>query len=107
MRLWIRFKVPRPEGFFSPDRRIVPVSVPTSKRYKSDWDALIHLAEKRRPDIIELKLIIEAERQRLIQAESQALPQLNGVAQYQWNGLSGTMPNGVGTTSLIEDQKAA
>src|SRR5262249_300523 len=52
-----------------------------------------------RPDIIELKLIIEAERQRLLQAQNQALPQLNGVAQYQWDGLSGTMPNGVGTAT--------
>src|SRR6202011_2831573 len=57
------------------------------------------LAEKRRPDLIELKLIIEAERQRLLQAENQMLPQLNGVAKYQWDGLSGTMPNGAGTST--------
>lgn len=76
------------------NRRIVPVSAPTSARLRPDWDELLRLAERRRPDIIELKLIIEAERQRLILARNQALPQLNAVYQYQWNGLSGTMPNG-------------
>ncbi len=81
-------------------RRIVPISMPTSMRYKAEWDDLVRLAERRRPDIIELKLIIEAEKQRLIQAENMALPQLNGIAQYQWNGLSGSMPNGVGATTL-------
>ena len=80
-------------------KRIVPTSMPTSQRFKSNWEKLVQLAERRRPDIIELKLIIEAERQRLIQAENQALPQLNGIAQYQWNGLSGTMPNGACTSS--------
>ena len=54
----------------------------------------MHLAEQRRPDIIELKLITEADQVRLIQAKDQTLPQLNAVAQYQWNGLTGVMPNG-------------
>ena len=52
------------------------------------------LAEQLRPDVIELKIIIEAEQQRLIQAQDVDRPQLNAVAMYQWNGLSGTMPNG-------------
>jgi outer membrane protein TolC len=84
----------------SDGRRLVPISMPTSKRYQAEWDELVRLAERRRPDIIELKLIIAAEQQRLIQAENQALPQLNGIAQYQWNGLSGTMPNNVGESSF-------
>ena len=78
----------------SDDRFIIPVSAPTSQRLRPEWDRLVELAETRRPDIIELKIIIEAEQQRLLQAENQMLPQLNGVAMYQWNGLSGTMPNG-------------
>ncbi len=76
------------------DRRIVPVSVPTSRRLETDWNAVVKLAEQRRPDVVELKLIREADKLRLLQAENQALPQLNGVASYRWNGLSGTMPNG-------------
>ena len=76
------------------DRCIVPVSAPTSRRLVPDWDALVHLAEQRRPDIVELKLVMEADRVRLLQAENQTLPQLNLVSSYQWNGLSGVMPNG-------------
>jgi outer membrane protein TolC len=75
-------------------RSIVPVSAPTSQRLEPDWDAVLRLAELRRPDIINLKLIIEADKQRLLQAENQALPQLNAVVTYQFNGLSGAMPNG-------------
>ena len=44
--------------------------------------------------MVELKLILEADKQRLLQARNQALPSLNAVASYQWNGLSGEMPNG-------------
>ena len=76
------------------DRKIVPTSAPTSKRLKNDWDALVHLAEQRRPDIVELKIITQADRQRLIQAVDQTLPKLNAVASYTFDGLSGTMPNG-------------
>jgi outer membrane protein TolC len=76
------------------DRKIVPTSAPTSKRLKNDWDALVHLAEQRRPDIVELKIITQADQQRLIQAVNQTLPKLNAVASYTFDGLSGTMPNG-------------
>jgi outer membrane protein TolC len=76
------------------DRRIVPVSAPATTRLPFDWPSLLRLAEQRRPDIIELKIIIEAEQQRLLQSEDQTRPQLNAVAQYRWNGLNGTMPNG-------------
>jgi outer membrane protein TolC len=76
------------------DRRIVPTTLPTTRRLQSDWDALVRLAEQRRPDVVELKLITEADQARLLQAENQALPQLNAVASYRWNGLDGEMPNG-------------
>jgi outer membrane protein TolC len=75
-------------------RNLVPVSPPTSQRLRPDWQALVRLAEQRRPDIIELKIILEADQVRLAQAENQALPQLDATALYRFNGLSGTMPNG-------------
>jgi outer membrane protein TolC len=76
------------------DRRIVPVSAPTSARLRPEWDGMVRLAEQRRPDIVELKLITEADRVRLLQAQNQALPKLDASALYRWNGLSGEMPNG-------------
>jgi outer membrane protein TolC len=78
----------------SDERQIIPVSAPTSQRLAPDWDELLRLAERRRPDVIELKLVAEADQVRLVQARDQTLPQLNAVALYRWNGLSGTMPNG-------------
>lgn len=76
------------------DRQIIPVSVPTSQRLLPQWDELVRLTEQRRPDILELKIITEADQVRLLQSENQALPRLDAVALYRWNGLSGTMPNG-------------
>jgi outer membrane protein TolC len=76
------------------DRHIVPVSPPTKDRLSVEWDKLVQLAAERRPDIVELKIIIEAEQQRLIQAQDQTLPKLDASAQYRWNGLTGIMPNG-------------
>ncbi|MBY0227929.1 MAG: TolC family protein, partial [Gemmataceae bacterium] len=78
----------------SDGRAIVPSSPPASLRYKQDWKALVKLAEERRPDIIELKLILEADQQRLLQAENRALPRLDAQALYRWNGLEGEAPNG-------------
>lgn len=78
----------------SDNRNIVPTSAPTSRRLPYDWDALLRLAEQRRPDIAQLKLVAEADKLRLVQAQNQALPQLNAVASYQFNGLEGLAPNG-------------
>jgi outer membrane protein TolC len=75
-------------------RQIVPVSVPRSARVPLDWEKLKQLAERYRPDLIELKLILEADQVRLLQAKNQALPGLDLVALYRWNGLSGEAPNG-------------
>ncbi len=77
----------------SDGRRIVPVSAPASQRLMPHWEELVRLAEQRRPDIIELKLITEADQVRLLQSQNQALPRLDAVALYRWNGISGTMPN--------------
>src|SRR5262249_30223177 len=78
----------------SDGRLFVPTSAPTSQRAKVDWDALLKLIEQRRPDVVELKLILEADQQRMIVAQNQALPKLDAVALYRWNGLSGEMPSG-------------
>jgi outer membrane protein TolC len=75
-------------------RQIIPVSVPATQLLAFNWDELVRLAEQRRPDIVELKIITEADHVRLLQAENQALPRLDAMAVYRWNGLNGTMPIG-------------
>jgi outer membrane protein TolC len=74
--------------------RITPISPPTSDRLEVDWNLLMNLAEEYRPDIIELKLVLEADQQLLLLARNQALPRVDGVSLYRWNGLEGTMPSG-------------
>jgi outer membrane protein TolC len=75
-------------------RIIVPCSPPTNERFIDDWETLMTLTEQRRPDILELKIIYEADQQRLLQARNQMLPTANAVALYRWNGLEGEMPSG-------------
>lgn len=74
--------------------RIQPVSPPSKDRLPIDWQATMSLAEQYRPDLIELKLILEADQQLLLQARNQALPQVNAFGLYRWNGLEGVMPIG-------------
>jgi outer membrane protein TolC len=74
-----------------PQGHVLPTSPPNSIRLPVDWDSVLRLAEERRPDLIELKLIIEADRQSLLQARNQARPQLDTVLRYKWNGLEGTV----------------
>ncbi|MBM3998926.1 MAG: TolC family protein [Planctomycetes bacterium] len=76
------------------ERRLIPVTPLTVERFEADWIGLLELAEVRRPDLIELKLILEADEQLLLQADNQARSRLDGVALYRWNGLRGEMPNG-------------
>lgn len=74
--------------------QIVPVTPPLTEKLDLDWQQILELAEENRPDLIELKLVLEADQQRLFQAENEALPQLDGLALYRWNGLEGEMPTG-------------
>jgi len=74
--------------------RLVPTSAPQNEELPVDWEGLVVMAEERRPDVIELKLILEADQQLLVQANNQALPQVDAVALYRWNGLEGEMPIG-------------
>lgn len=74
--------------------RAVPVTPMLDQRITVDWTAINELAQRERPDIIELKLILEADQQRLLIADNQARPQLDTVALYRWNGLEGIAPAG-------------
>jgi outer membrane protein TolC len=73
-------------------RRFVPVTPPTPVRLEPQWDQVLRLAEERRPDLIELKLIIEADQQSLIIARNQAQPKIDATMLYRWNGLDGETP---------------
>ncbi len=73
---------------------LVPTSTPQLRRVDFDWEEIVRMAELYRPDIIELKLVLEADCQSLKQVDNQARPQLDGIANYRWDGLSGEMPNG-------------
>lgn len=83
--------------------KMIPVSTPTDQRIDPNWQALLEMAEQQRPDIIELKLILEADQQLLLQANNNARPQLDATGVYRWNGLEGEMP--IGTT--MESQPGA
>jgi outer membrane protein TolC len=73
---------------------LVPTTEPTLDRYRANWPELVELAAQQRPDLIELKLILEADEQQLVIANNNALPRLDATALYRWNGLSGEMPSG-------------
>ena len=73
--------------------RLIPNSPPNSERFVPDWPQIVELASERRPDVIELKLIIEADEQQWLLARNNALPRVDAVGLYRWNGLEGVMPN--------------
>jgi outer membrane protein TolC len=74
--------------------RINLTSAPGVDQKITNWQNILRLAGCYRPDIIELKLVLEADQQNLIVAQNQSLPQLNASARYRWNGLEGTSPFG-------------
>jgi outer membrane protein TolC len=78
------------------EARIVPTTEPVPERVKPEWHELVDLASARRPDLVELKLILAADEQQRRIANNNALPQLDGAALYRWNGLSGELPSGNG-----------
>jgi outer membrane protein TolC len=79
--------------------RIVPVSPLIDEKIEIDWEGILSLAETQRPDIIELKLVLEADQQRLLVSKNQASPRLDGVALYRWNGIEGELPLGGAVSS--------
>ncbi len=76
------------------DLRIVPSTPPTAEKVKPSWETLLAYAQEQRPDLIELKIQIEADRQRLLVANNNTMPQLNAVGLYRTNALGGTAPSG-------------
>lgn len=70
-------------------REIVPVTPPSKDWIDVDWETVLRTAEQRRPDLIQLKLLIEADRQQLLLAENQALPSVDARALYRWDTLEG------------------
>ncbi len=80
------------EPFETP--RLTPVTEMVDQLIEVDWNLVNELAARQRPDIVELKLILEADRQRLLLADNQARARLDGSALYRWNGLEGEVPAG-------------
>lgn len=76
------------------EEQLVPSTEPTAERLEPDWDLLVELAAQQRPDLIELKLILEADQQQIIIANNNARPRLDATALYRWNGLEGETPAG-------------
>lgn len=75
-------------------RRLVPTTPPTGEHIDFTWRPLLALAQEQRPDVIELKLVLEADEQLLLLAQNRTQPQLDAVALYRWNGLEGEVPSG-------------
>ena len=74
--------------------RIVPSTPPTRDQVQFRWEEINDTAQSRRPDLIELNLILLADQRRLVQNRNLAQPQLDAVALQQWNGLNGRILNG-------------
>ncbi len=74
--------------------RLVPSTPPTRDELEFVWQELFDTAQFRRPDLIELNLILQADLQRLIQSRNLARPSLDATAIHRWNGLRGTILGG-------------
>ena len=74
--------------------KLIPNTAPSFERHEFKWDELLRLAEENRPDLVELKLVIEVDQQRLAQAQNQSRPQVDLQAIYRWHGLEGITPTG-------------
>ena len=84
-------------------QRMTPVTPPNEQKLEFQWETILAMAEEYRPDIIELKLVLEADQQNNIQARNLALPQLNAFGLYSWNGLDGVMPIGDRISNSLND----
>jgi outer membrane protein TolC len=88
------------------DGRIVPSTPPTRDQIQFVWEEINQTAQSRRPDLIELNLILMADQQRLIRNRNLAQPQLDAVALQQWNGLSGRVLNGNRLSSGLDENNS-
>jgi len=69
--------------------RIVPTTPPTRDQLEFRWNEIVDTAQAKRPDLIELNLVLMADQQLLRRNRNLARPELNAVAIHQWNGLAG------------------
>lgn len=84
-------------------QRLVPSTPPTRDRLEFQWVELVETAQRLRPDLIQLHLILMADQQRLLQADNLARPALNAQAIQSWNGLRGRALNGNTVSSQLND----
>ena len=77
-----------------PNVRLVPTTAPIREKETIDWDQLVATAADNRPDVIQQKLDIEADRQQLQITCNGTLPQLDAVGLVRMNGLGGRAPGG-------------
>jgi len=73
---------------------LIPTTPPYEDRIAFQWQELVSLAERSRPDLVELKLIIAADSQRVLVSQNNAQARLDTVASYRWDGLEGRTPTG-------------
>ncbi len=73
---------------------LVPTTPPLKEALAFDWRSIVDLSERNRPDLIELKLVLEADYQQLLLSRNQTLPRLDADLLYRWNGLEGEIPTG-------------
>ncbi len=78
----------------SDPRQIIPVTPPTTDWIGVEWKTIVWIAQAYRPDLIELKLRIEADQQQLLIARNESRPRVDASALYRWDALGGRGPNG-------------
>ncbi len=88
------------------DGRVVPSTPPTRDQIQFVWEEINQTAQSRRPDLIELNLILMADQKRLVQNRNLAQPQLDAVALQQWNGLNGRILNGNRLSSGLDENSS-
>ncbi|MEJ7595794.1 MAG: TolC family protein [Planctomycetaceae bacterium] len=88
------------------DGRIVPSTPPTRDQVQFLWEEINQTAQSRRPDLVELNLILLADQKRLVQNRNLAQPQLDAVALQRWDGLSGRILNGNRLSSSLDENNS-
>ena len=73
---------------------LVPVTAPSGQRVEIEWHSTMQLAEQNRCDLIELKLVVEADERQVQLARNTALPRVDASARYGFTGLEGRTMTG-------------
>lgn len=81
--------------------RLIPVTPPTRSEIGFDWSQITSTALVSRPDLIELKLILDADEQQIVQSKNSARARLDAVGTYTWNGISGEFASGLHVRSPL------